>query len=228
MSYLLLDDQYPGHAKLVGLPPQAKWLHTCALVHCAEKLTDGRITRHALAVIGATAEVPRPDKYVPLFVERSLWVPDGDWWMIHDYLEHNPSAAEVEEKRRQAKERQARWRDSHRGSDGRFTRDETRDVTRYETPPHPIPLPSPESVSSLHAVTSYEGEISETPTSSFALEQIIELCGSANDAREKLTRTAAKYRAPEARLVAILWAISQPDTRDRLGKALAMMKREAA
>ncbi len=228
MSYLLLDDQFPTHRKISGLPVQAKWLHVCALVHCAERLTDGAVSRHALGVIGANAEI-RPAKYVPLLVERGLWIPEVDGWSIYAYLEHNPTRAQVEEKREQAKERKRKWRETHREDDGRFTRDGTRDATRDGTPPHPIPIPSQEKTfPPLTLSSNAADERDDLNGYDHALERVIQACSKDPTAREKLNADYWQHRPSEARLVSIHWAITRGDTTDPLAKARSMMKRATA
>jgi hypothetical protein len=220
MSYLLLDDAYGGHQKISGLPVHAKWLHTCALLHCAEKLTDGVVTRHALQIVAATAEI-RPGKHVQSLVARGLWDETEDGWIIHDYLDHNPSAAEVKAKRKVRAEAGKRG-----GLASGLVRSKTEANASPTVEPHPIPShPMKEHSQPL---TNYGDDPDENGGYNHALERVIAACGNTTDARQKLAADALELHVPEARLLVIEWAITQNGTHDRLGKARSMMRTRAS
>ncbi len=116
MPWLKIDDQFPGHRKVRRLSDSAFRLHTTALCACAHDLTDGKVTREDIE------DMPGVKKR---YVERSIsdltrakvWqIRDEDgtgvWW-IHDYLDYNPSRAEVMAGREQARIRQQKWKEKH-------------------------------------------------------------------------------------------------------------------
>jgi len=85
---------------------------------CSRSLTDGRIAADELASISKRANKTRAAK----LVERGLWHPAGtlcasdhcpepgeDGWVIHDYLQYQPSRAKVVSEQQMKAERQKRW-----------------------------------------------------------------------------------------------------------------------
>lgn len=226
MSFLLTDDKFPKHRKVRGLPVQAKWLHFCALSHCAEELTDGHLTEYDLGIIAASSEV-KPLKYVPLLVERVLWIPTVEGWTIHDYLEHNPSGNEVRAKR------SARAEAGRRGgiasgksrSKGEAVAEAiASSLALASVEPHPIPSHPTEDLS-IPTVVSYAGK-DFNKSEHGVWETILSSCSPGD--REKLNEAYDERRPSHHRLEQILFAIRRPDTRDRTGKALSMIRKEAA
>ncbi len=96
------------------------------------------------------------------------------------------------------------------------------------------PVPSrPERSKTSPPLTSHyvadERDDPDEPTNyNHALETLIEACSSDPSAREKLTADALAHHPPEARLVAIHWAITQNGTKDRTAKARSMIRRTSA
>ena len=97
MTYLQVDDCFPTHPKVVGLSHRAFRLHITALCYCAQNLTDGLIAKDALPVVGAVAGKGRAltDELEAAGVWRS--VPEG--WVMHDYLDWNPSRTDVQKRK---------------------------------------------------------------------------------------------------------------------------------
>jgi hypothetical protein len=95
VSWTKLDDGFVRHPKVIGLSDRAFRLHIEALCLCSEHLTDG---------ILPTAWVRRqPQGPVRELVEAGLW--SDSPWSVHDYLSYNPSRADIEGSREQARER---------------------------------------------------------------------------------------------------------------------------
>lgn len=108
MPYLLIEDGFADNSKITGLSMNAYRLHVTALVMCAKNMTDGSISKIGLRWTSDHAQIARPKRYVTELIQAGLWVANGDGWKIHDYLEHNPSRAEIEAKRKAAKLRKRR------------------------------------------------------------------------------------------------------------------------
>src|SRR5690606_31788357 len=85
-------DSFTEHPKVAALTDAALAAHTRGLCYCARHLTDGRIPRAAARRLGTP-------KALRELVAGGLWYDHGDHFQVHDYLEWNPSAAEVEERR---------------------------------------------------------------------------------------------------------------------------------
>ena len=121
MPYLLIDDGFGEHPKIAALSDKAFRLHLMALLWCARNTTDGAISALGMRLSSANALLARPNRVVQQLVSAGLWEPNGDGWHIHHYLEYNPSRAELQDKRKQARERQRRYRQPGHASPSRVT-----------------------------------------------------------------------------------------------------------
>lgn len=106
MAYAQIDDLFADHPKVAGLSDAAFRLHVAGILHCSRLLTDGLVDAD---------EVPRlVRRYrkaaLAELVDRCLWswVLDGAY-VIHDYLDWNPSREQVEERRKNARKRKIEW-----------------------------------------------------------------------------------------------------------------------
>lgn len=101
-----LDDGAMSHLKILRLSDSAFRLWVKALCYCQQHLTDGRIPREALSLLGAKrADV---DKLSTPQVEGKapLWEPiPGFGFQVHDFLQWNDSREEILEKRKRGKKR---------------------------------------------------------------------------------------------------------------------------
>ncbi len=103
MAWVRLDDRFYDNPKIIGLSDQAVLLYISALCYSSGQLTDGFIPEKALRRIGWRSDDLESD--VTELVNAGLWEPTDGGYMIHDYLEYNPSREELEdlrEKRSQA------------------------------------------------------------------------------------------------------------------------------
>lgn len=106
MTWVKLDDNFPDHPRVVGLTDRAFRTHVAGLCYCAKYLTDGNVPTSALRAIG-------PRKTAQELEAAGLWAKTDHGWMIRDYLDYNPSRADVEterERRREAGAKGARVR----------------------------------------------------------------------------------------------------------------------
>lgn len=141
MTWLKTDDRYPEHRKIRRLSDGAYRLHHTALSACAKDETDGLITADDLADM---AHGMRLRKNITALVTAGLWEEVDGGWQVHDYLDYNPSHAELEAKRARDRERQNRYRKGavHDSPPRDVTRLSQRDsaVTRASvTAPRPVP-----------------------------------------------------------------------------------------
>lgn len=136
MAWVRLDDQFPDHPKVLGLSDQAFRLHVTALCYCSAQLTDGRVT--ALLTRRLTWFVTDSNAVTNELVTAGLWERDGDDFIIHDYLEYNPSAEQVKSARKANADRQKRHRTHSNGN-----RNALRNAL-VTTSPSPSPSPSEE------------------------------------------------------------------------------------
>lgn len=104
--WVKLDDGFADHPKVRAMSDKALRAHVNALCYAARFLTDGHVPRETLRVISSprvTAEL----------VDLGAWDRNGDGGIvIHDYLDHQPSRADVEREREAARARMRRLRKS--------------------------------------------------------------------------------------------------------------------
>lgn len=92
----------PHSPKLVGAPPAAKWLYAVGIIVSARELSNG-IIRPGVAVAEAEVPTTTPKR----LIERRLWhrpghdcdrceQPPAGQVVIHDYLDHQQSAEDVQ------------------------------------------------------------------------------------------------------------------------------------
>lgn len=55
----------------------------------------------------------RPEKFVRELVDAGLWEAVEEGWELHDFLDYQPSKAQVTADRKKTAERQRRWRERH-------------------------------------------------------------------------------------------------------------------
>ena len=91
MPWAKLDESFPDHPKVASLSDKAFRLHVTAICYCARMLTDGEVPAHILQRIGATKRLTAD------LEAAGLWEPTSRGsWVIHDFLEYNPSREQVE------------------------------------------------------------------------------------------------------------------------------------
>lgn len=89
MAWVRIESAVARHRKFQQAGPAASWLWLCGLAYCQESLTDGFIPSEALPYLG----VKRPLTLVPDLIRAGLWEPCDKGWHVHDYLDHQKSAA---------------------------------------------------------------------------------------------------------------------------------------
>ncbi|KKN16062.1 hypothetical protein LCGC14_0979510 [marine sediment metagenome] len=98
MSWVKLDDNFAGHRKVLAAGLEAAWLHIEGLCYCAQQETDGAILDAALVKLTQFSK-PKAERLAVRLVEVGLWERNGAGWLIHDYLDYNPSKKELEARR---------------------------------------------------------------------------------------------------------------------------------
>ena len=106
MPWAKFDDRFNQHPKVIAAGPLAIALHMRAIVYSAQYLTDGVIRRRTLRHIIDWGDDEddfggRPPSNIALakrLVNAALWeeAGDGEGWVIHDYLDYNPSREDAE------------------------------------------------------------------------------------------------------------------------------------
>jgi hypothetical protein len=168
--WVKIDDRMPEHPKLAKVGALGFALDVAAICYAARNYTDGfvpdGVVDGLLSFDGVGVYIDRfagddaAAKYiVPGLADAGLWERDdsrGGWW-VHDYLDYNPSAAEVEAKREADRRRAAQGRASQkyrhepeRSPDGiRRESGANPSGVRSESGANPrVPSPSPLDISS--------------------------------------------------------------------------------
>lgn len=112
MSWARLDDRYDDHPKVRAVwrrSRAAAALHVHAITYCARHETDGHITRDWIE--DRIPNARERDAALEALLDTGLFDANGDGgFIVHDYLDFNPSRAEASEKRRKDSERKAKGR----------------------------------------------------------------------------------------------------------------------
>ena len=101
MAFVKIDEKLPRHPKMLAamsIQAGAFGLYVAAVCYANEHRTDGLILHSALSAL--LPAIPRPKPVAAALVTARLWEPIEDAWLIHDYLEHQASAAQIEAKLR--------------------------------------------------------------------------------------------------------------------------------
>lgn len=95
-TYVKVHDGLPEHPKFLAVGGDAGWLWLCGDCYCSRQTTDGRIPK---ALVPRLSDRADPMALAARLVDVGLWIDRGDHYEMHDYLEHNRSAAEIKELR---------------------------------------------------------------------------------------------------------------------------------
>lgn len=198
MPWVRLDEEFPDHPKVVTAGPLAGWLHVCALAYCNRHLTDGFVPHAQVGRLVNFAgiidldvdpgpmdarDLPDASPYVlaDRLVALGMWEKRQGGYVIHDFLDYQPSRAEIEAQRKVKSEagkaggrRSGESRRSKAEADLKQTAKQNGSRTEPEpepdheakgqakTKPVPVPVPSVDrSSSSLDRVGERPGEEEE-------------------------------------------------------------------
>lgn len=111
MTWFKVDDALPTHRKILTIPRGARRLAavgawTLAGAWSSGALKDGHIPDSVLE------ELAIPPRAVEDLVAAGLWHRNGTGYVMHDYLDWNPSAEKVRAERAAAAERQRKAREA--------------------------------------------------------------------------------------------------------------------
>ncbi len=95
MSWVKIDDEFPDHKKVASLSNDAFCLHVTAMCWVAKWQTDGKLPSKLLGKLGWRCQDPA--SAAAELVMANVWETTPEGWEIHDFLEYNPSKAQVEE-----------------------------------------------------------------------------------------------------------------------------------
>lgn len=120
MTWVKIDDHFDEHPKFVAAGPEAGWMFMRGLAYCNRHETDGHIPEAIVARIGSDFAPDKRRELAATLVEVGLWhgpghgcprCPDpADGWQVHDYPDYQPTKAQKEADRAEARTRMARAR----------------------------------------------------------------------------------------------------------------------
>ena len=155
MTWLKLDDAMGEHRKITRTLKESRpaiALHFLGLLHCAKYLTDGFVEDEFVDDLCGLARIKPAERRqaIDALVKHNLWEPVDGGWMAHDYLDHNPSRAEVLARResdaarkRAGRQAQSSARPTGVRADGGGTSTNVQAESDGPVPPRPDPHPSP-------------------------------------------------------------------------------------
>jgi hypothetical protein len=106
MTWGRLDDSFYDNPKVLAaleIDVASIALHARAIAYAARHEKDGHLTQHA--VCSLMPSQPDRESAVAALTQTGLWHENGEGYVIHDFLDYNPSRAELVEKRRRDRER---------------------------------------------------------------------------------------------------------------------------
>lgn len=172
MAWVRLDDQFHDHPKVVDAGPLAEALFFRGLTYAARYLTDGFVPAGVLRRMGdmdAVAEAGR-------LVACGLWETTEGGWLIHDYLDYQPSKERVVEDRAKNARRQDEWRSRQRAvtadapsneyaERNAVTNDGVTGVSQVpRTHTRPVPVPDEETATAVAGAGAPAREATAAPT----------------------------------------------------------------
>lgn len=169
MAWVKLDDQFPDHAKLAQcevFAPLCGWLYVCGLAYCNRQLTDGRIPKghiHRLVnfrglqyvsgsvgkgkdALAQFADDIDVDDLAKWLVAVGLWEDNGADYVVHDYLEYQPSSATIKASRTATKQRVSKWQARRNSVSNGVSNGGSNGVSNSVITPAPVPVPVPDPV----------------------------------------------------------------------------------
>jgi hypothetical protein len=246
--WVKLDDGLTLHPKMVGLSDAAFRAYVTGLVYAGRYLTDGVLSDAFVQTI-ATSDVRAE------LVVAGLWEESTDAVQIHDFLDFNPSRAEVEAERRRKSEggklgAARRWgnRDGRARNEADSMASAMGDPMVHPTGGSNAPDPTRKRKTPPNASTrrtrrsaardgrartnsqegDERGDDALPVAGTIAFARLMQAVGGGEDARRKLERTVAANHLAEADIVAALEAATGRGVNDKLAVALSTLKKRRA
>lgn len=94
MTWVRLDDNIFDNPKVVEVSPLAKLLHVAGICYSGQHELDGRLSERIVPRLHL--QVGSAQKHVGELITARLWHREPGVYVINDYLDYNPSRAEIE------------------------------------------------------------------------------------------------------------------------------------
>lgn len=140
MGWLRLDDRYDEHPKVIAAGSEAGLIvNVRAMLYCARNETDGILLQAIVPRITSDFSPNKAKQQVKRLLEVGLWERVEGGYLVHDFLDYNPSKADRDADRAKARERMA----NARGNKGRSSSDVRTDVRANNGGSSGNPVPTP-------------------------------------------------------------------------------------
>lgn len=245
MAKASLYDEFLTSEKIADLSHIAFRLYVLSIVYAGKELTDGEITQRALRSLVVWVGCP-VGKAASELVTAGCWEQTDSGYLIHDYLEHNPSRAEILEFRASNARRQQALRDRRRHIENEIATSLTGSQSETEEEHHvernalrnggshaALPKPSPNSKGVEHSPPTPPAPINgrghdgvwrgHDAFASGKLSELLDVVGATPEHEKKLARAARGV--PLAGIVAALEAANGPGVQSRIAVALSTLAR---
>src|SRR5262245_10798864 len=144
--WVRLDDGFADHPKIKRAGPLATWLHVAGLCYASRYSTDGHLPVEVIPTLASFQDlVVQVQTLVDRLVEVKLWERAEGGFVIHDFLDYNPSAEKVKAEREAARQRMQAQRggrsDKVRENGATSSREVRGNKGRSSASPSPSPSP---------------------------------------------------------------------------------------
>lgn len=106
MTWARLDDSFYDHPKVLRLwsrCPAAIALHVRAMSWCAKHEQDGRLPKEVVEAISPVQS--DRDEQIAALTDEGAWHKTEEDFVIHDFLDYNPSRQEIGDRKERDRER---------------------------------------------------------------------------------------------------------------------------
>jgi len=116
VSYVRFVPGFSRHPKRLKCGPISSWLWACSVDYCMEHLTDGFLMAEAIPTLCSNITGAALKRAVDILISVESWTPVEGGYLVHDYLKHNQSKAQVEADREAARQRYQNYVDKQRNN----------------------------------------------------------------------------------------------------------------
>lgn len=147
MAWVKLDDQWMDHPKIIEAGRDARDMWLASITWCAKHLTDGFFPANLIPQLAvmAGADVANCQEFASRLLALCLWDATDNGYMVHDYLEYNPSRETV------ISTREARKEAGSAGGKAKASKNRSKMLANEQQKSAPSPSPDPEKKKSIEA-----------------------------------------------------------------------------
>ena len=114
MGWFKVDDNYFTNIKVIEAGEEAADLNLRGMAYCSANQTDGKIPHAAVDLLTRKRDVSH---LIDALLDVGLWKKTAKFYVIHDYLEHQSSRAQIRAKTEGAAKRKRTSRARHAVTD---------------------------------------------------------------------------------------------------------------